>query len=158
MDYYPGDLVYFWRKQTKEKATGKHGMFLGPARVLATETKRKPDGSLEPGSSIWCVRGRRLIKCCVEQLRPASQREELLEHLSKDDETATPWTFPRVADELGGNEFDDITAEKPDDDQWEKICKHSFWEVYICNIDMCIYVYIHTYVKMDKYRHNAGLS
>lgn len=119
MDYYPGDLVYFWRKQTKEKATGKHGMFLGPARVLATETKRKPDGSLEPGSSIWCVRGRRLIKCCVEQLRPASQREELLEHLSKDDETATPWTFPRVADELGGNEFDDITAEKPDEDQWE---------------------------------------
>ena len=118
MDYYPGDLVYFWRKQTKEKAPGKHGMFLGPARILATETKRQPDGSLVPGSAIWCVRGRRLIKCCVEQLRPASQREELLEHLSKDEDTATPWTFPRVADELGGNEYEDITSEMPGEEQW----------------------------------------
>ena len=35
-----------------------NGMFLGPARVLCTETQRDPDGQLQPGASIWCVRGR----------------------------------------------------------------------------------------------------
>ena len=80
-DYPPGDMVYFWRKQVKSQAAGKNGMFLGPARVLATESKRNDQGELAAGSSIWCVRGRRLIKCCPEQLRRASAREELLEHI-----------------------------------------------------------------------------
>lgn len=75
-DYRPGDLVYFWRKQVSGRQGNKNGQFLGPARILATETKRQGDGTLTPGSSVWCVRGRRLIKCCPEQLRPASQREE----------------------------------------------------------------------------------
>lgn len=47
-DYYPGDLVYFWRKQLSGQHGGnlrqKNGCFLGPARVLVTETKRQPDG------------------------------------------------------------------------------------------------------------------
>ena len=117
--YYPGDLVYFWRKQVSNQHTGKHGQFVGPARILATETKRDPSGALAPGSSIWVVRGRRLLKCSVDQLRPASNREQLLEHLGSAGDPEAPWTFPRVAEELGGNEYLDISSEVPDDDAWE---------------------------------------
>ena len=60
-DYRPGDLVYFWRKQVKNKGVGKNGMFLGPAWILCTETKRDDHGNLHRGASIWCVRGRRLV-------------------------------------------------------------------------------------------------
>ena len=120
LHYHPGDLVYFWRKQTgKGNPTGKNGMFLGPARILATETRRQPDGGLRPGSAVWCVRGRRLIKCSPEQLRPATGREELVEHLYQGSAEATPWTLPRVASELGANEFDDISDEVPDLPTWQ---------------------------------------
>ena len=117
-DYRPGDLVYFWRKQVSGRQGNKNGQFLGPARILATETKRQGDGTLTPGSSVWCVRGRRLIKCCPEQLRPASQREELVEHLVHPNNDDTPWVFPRIVSELGGNEFLDISAEVPDSQEW----------------------------------------
>ena len=87
---------------------------MGPARILATETKREADGSLRPRSSIWVIRGRRLIKCCPEQLRPATQREELLEHITQDEQQQAPWTFSRLTQNLEGNEFEDITMEVPD--------------------------------------------
>ena len=78
IDYRPGDLVYFWRKQLKKQGVGKNGAFLGPARILAMETHKDDQGVPRPSRSIWCVRGRRLLKCSPEQLRPASAREELL--------------------------------------------------------------------------------
>ena len=53
----------------------------GTCESLATDTKRDSEGNLAPSSSAWLVRGRRLIKCCPEQLRPASEREELLDFL-----------------------------------------------------------------------------
>ena len=62
---------------------------MGPARILATEKHREVDGGLTPGSSVWLVRGRNLLKCCPEQLRRASEREELVEALSTP-ENATP--------------------------------------------------------------------
>lgn len=120
MDYRPGDLVYFWRKQVSGQPTGKHGRFHGPARVLATETKRDAHGALRPGSSVWCVRGRRLLKCSPEQLRPASRREELIEHLGEDEESRAPWTFPRITEGLGGNEYEDISQEIPDETTWRR--------------------------------------
>ena len=103
VDYRPGDLVYFWRKQVKNPGVGENGMFLGPARILAMETHKDEQGQLRPSRAIWCVRGRRLLKCSPEQLRPASPREELLDHLASEGEPTTPWTLPRVAAELGGN-------------------------------------------------------
>ena len=75
---------------------------MGPARILAVEKKRDQQGDLVPGSSVWLVRGRRLIKCCPEQLRHSSERETIIHELHTLDQQ--PWDFPRVADELGGNE------------------------------------------------------
>ena len=96
LTFYPRQLVHFWRSQ--ESGKGKHapgtkkGRFLGPARVLATETRRSESGELRPGSSVWLVRGRQLLKCAPEQLRHASQREELIEALSEDKNKKIPWT------------------------------------------------------------------
>ncbi|CAE7862191.1 RE1, partial [Symbiodinium sp. KB8] len=122
-DYKPGDLVYFWRSQgggqSRTQPGNKHGSFLGPARVLATETRKDQDGSLRPGSAIWCVRGRRLLKCAPEQLRHASTREEVLESLA-DSGQATPWTYTRVAEEIGGNQYEDLRDEIPDPSEWAR--------------------------------------
>ncbi|OLP93409.1 Copia protein [Symbiodinium microadriaticum] len=122
-DFRPGELVYFWRTQEsgqgRRQPGSKHGKFLGPARVLATETRREADGTLRPGSAVWCVRGRSLLKCCPEQLRHASEREELLESLARDHgEEETPWTFTKVAEEIGGNQYQDISEVKPDVQEW----------------------------------------
>ena len=120
LDYHPGELVYFWRVQDSSKnrqgPTSKRGQFMGPARILATETKRNPDGTLQPGSTVWCVRGRQLVKCCVEQLRKASPREELIDALAQDDKT--PWTFTRVAEQIGGNQYEDVSSDAPQLEEW----------------------------------------
>ena len=122
-DYQPGELVYFWRSQESGKARNqpgsKNGRFLGPARILATERRQDSDGTLRPGSAVWCVRGRNLIKCCPEQLRRASEREELLDSLAQTHyQAGTPWTFTRVAEEIGGNRYEDISHDKPAPTEW----------------------------------------
>ena len=118
--YQPGDLVYFWRSQVsgqgKHHPSSKRGMFLGPARILATESRRDSDGTLPPGSSVWCVRGRQLVKCSPEQLRP-----ELLDALAREHgELHTPWTFSRLSEELGGNQFLDVSHEVPSEQDWAR--------------------------------------
>ena len=121
-NYQPGELVFFWRSQEANKSQrqpgGKHGRFLGPARILAVETRRQEDGSLHPGGAVWLVRGRNLIKCSPEQLRRASQREELIEAMLPD--SRTPWTFSRLAEELGGNQYQDISSERPTPEEWTR--------------------------------------
>ena len=123
--YSPGDLVFFWRTQEsgqgRRAPSSKHGRFLGPARILATEGRRNPDGTTRAGSAIWLVRGRSLMKCSPEQLRHASAREELLEALaSKTPEGGTPWSFQKVAEEIGGNRYEDISSEIPEDQEWNR--------------------------------------
>ncbi|CAE7582483.1 RE1 [Symbiodinium sp. CCMP2592] len=122
-DYQPGELVFYWRCQDATKGRrqpgGKHGRFLGPARVLAVESRKEPDSSLRPGGAIWLVKGRSLLKCSPEQLRRASQREELVESLSDTHQRQTPWTFQTVAQEIGGNRFEDISAQ-PDLEEWRR--------------------------------------
>ena len=53
LDYQAGELVYLWRSQTGQQGRrqpgDKHGRFIGPARILATEKKRDEQGSLVAG-------------------------------------------------------------------------------------------------------------
>lgn len=118
MDFRPGDLVYYWRKQLPKSMEGnKNGGFLGPARILVTETKRNEHGELHEGSSVWLIRGRRLLKCTPEQLRHATVREEILENLVENENQKAPWTLPRIVSQLGKQEYEDITQEKPSRDE-----------------------------------------
>ena len=112
--FFPGDLVYYWRRQVpKSMEAHKGGGYLGPGRILVTETKRDETGALRPGSAVWLVRGRRLLKCAVEQLRHATHREELLEHMTDIEDKKAPWTLPRMVSELGKHEYEDLTGEIP---------------------------------------------
>ncbi|CAE7649118.1 RE1 [Symbiodinium sp. CCMP2592] len=104
-------------QQGRRQPGDKHGRFVGPARILATERKRESDGSLVPGGSVWLVRGRSLIKCCPEQIRRASEREQLVETLVSP-EQRTPWSFTRVASEIGGNQYQDVSSDKPTNREW----------------------------------------
>ena len=123
--FKPGDLVYFWRSheagQSRRSPGSKQGRFLGPARVLATETRRDEQGQPRPSGSVWCVRGRSLLKCSPEQLRFASPREELLETLAKEHgHESTPWTYTRVASEIGSSQFQDLSGEVPTEAEWDR--------------------------------------
>ena len=123
--YQPGDLVFYWRSQVSGQGRthpgSKRGHFLGPARVLAVETERESDGTSREGGSVWCIRGRQLVKCAREQLRPASEREEILEALARDHgQPSTPWTFNKLAAEIGGTQFQDLTSEIPDEHEWRR--------------------------------------
>ncbi|CAE7833265.1 RE1 [Symbiodinium sp. CCMP2592] len=104
-DYQPGELVFYWRCQDANKGRrqpgGKHGRFLGPARILATESRRDESGNLRPGGAVWLVKGRSLLKCSPEQLRRASEREELLEAMVSPADLKVPWTYHMVAEQIG---------------------------------------------------------
>ena len=111
LNFSAGGMVYIWRQQltgedAKQNKIGA-GRFVGPARILATEKKRDEHGNLVPGSSVWLVRGRRLLKGCPEQMRHATEREITVE--LQGGEHLPRWDFPRIAEELGGNEYDDFS-------------------------------------------------
>ena len=118
-DYDPGELVYIWRKQVSGQPGTKSGRFIGPARVLAVERHQSSDGGPGTSGSVWCVRGRRLVKCSVEQLRPATDREIILAELMPDHQP--DWSFQRVAEELGGNEYEDVSTEIPAEEEWSRL-------------------------------------
>ncbi|CAE7378923.1 RE1, partial [Symbiodinium pilosum] len=114
------DLVYFWRLQGKNRQSNgsglRHGAYAGPARILAMETKQK-DGKVTPGSSVWLIRGLRLVKASIEQLRPATERETVLHELTSTTPDL-PWTTTKLAEELGPHDYDDVTKDgAPDPDQ-----------------------------------------
>ena len=123
-DYQPGELVFYWRCQDAQKGRrqpgGKHGRFLGPARILATESRRDESGHLRPGGAVWLVKGRSLLKCSPEQLRRPSEREELLESLAAPHDQQAPWTYHMVAEQIGGNRYEDISTELPEADEWHR--------------------------------------
>ena len=122
--YRPGELVFYWRTQEASKGRrqpgSKHGRFLGPARILATESRTDDSGEVRPGGAVWLVKGRSLLKASPEQLRRATQREELVEALTENHAQQTPWTFHAVAEQIGGNRFEDISQEKPELQEWQR--------------------------------------
>ena len=116
--FVPGELVYYWRRQVqpKDRTSFRAGTFLGPARVLATES-RIEQGEVRPGSIVWLHCGGRLMKTAPEQLRRASLHEQEIEELKGPVEL--PWTFTALATDPRRRTYTDLTTELPDDDEWE---------------------------------------
>ena len=114
-EFFPGDLVFFWRSYIKKNQdgtriqTGAVGGYAGPARILALETRHDDDGKLKASSVVWLVRNNRLLKASIQQLRRASQRETVMHELERPPEL--PWTMTELAKPLGREEFDDISNE-----------------------------------------------
>ena len=122
--FKPGDLVFYWRKQigahgaeTKGQPF-KTGAFLGPARVLATETRLDDTGQRRPGSSVWIFRGSNLFKASPQQLRHASEREEAWAELQEDH--PIPWTISGILEQSKAKTYTDLTQEgipEPEDEE-----------------------------------------
>ena len=121
--YKPGDLVLYWRKQLaghghEVKGQGfKKGGFIGPARVLATETKLSETGERTPGQNIWIFRGTKLLKATPQLLRHASEREEAWAELKEDQ--PLPWTVTSILEQSKNKTFEDLTKVEPPLD-WEE--------------------------------------
>jgi hypothetical protein len=83
-----GEMVYFWRKgKGREQRPGKKGGWYGPALVLHQEQKLR-EGQLRHSNCVWVTHGDQLIRCAVEQLRPASEAEKMMFELR---DRAIPW-------------------------------------------------------------------
>ena len=122
--FVPGDLVFYWRRQVagREKERGfTIGSFVGPARVLAVETRTDEAGKLRPGSRVWLHRGGRLIKAAPEQLRAASERERAIEELKGPVEI--PWTITSLATHPQRKTYEDVSKDLPTDMDWEEACE-----------------------------------
>ena len=122
--FLPGDLVYYWRQQLPpgERGAFQSGKFIGPARVLATETRRE-EGHLRPGSVVWIHRGGRLLRAAPEQLRKASTHELEIEELKGPVEL--PWTISSLATDPSRRTFEDISGEIPDEGAWHQAAAES---------------------------------
>ena len=120
--YAPGDLVYYWRRQLppQDRHAFQAGKFLGPARVIAMET-RKEDGEFRPGSVIWLHRAGRLIKAAPEQLRRASLYEQQLEELKGPIDL--PWTITTLVTDPRRT-YVDISGDIPEEEEWEEALDH----------------------------------
>ena len=110
--FCPGDLVYAWRRMTPKADGNKHfkgGRFVGPYRVLGTETRVEESGELRPSHVIWLYRGGQLVKAAPQQLRAATAREEAWNELNN--QGVIPWT---VSDTLKNNpphQYEDISKD-----------------------------------------------
>lgn len=125
--FCPGDLVFYWRQQVPQNQGQRGGFswagqFVGPARVIAVETRVEENGQLRPGSCVWLHRGGRLIKAAPEQLRAASDRERAMEELKGPVEI--PWTISSLATHPNRRTYTDISHEKPSDDQFQSAVNH----------------------------------
>ena len=117
--YIPGDLVFYWRRQLphKDKQVFRSGKFLGPARVVATET-RQEQGELRPANIVWLHRAGRLLKAAPEQLRKASEYEQQVEELKGTIDL--PWTITQLASDPKRRTYVDIAQDLPDEAEWEE--------------------------------------
>ena len=117
--YSPGDLVYYWRFQTGKQdgpQQFRRGKFVGPARVLAVETKQTDQG-LEARDVIWLHRNGRLLKATTAQLRPASSREIAFEELRGP--LQVPWNISSICKEPSKHMYEDISHEEPQQEDYE---------------------------------------
>lgn len=117
-EYLPGNLIFFLENQVplKEKTMQNAGKFIGPARVIATETRREEGGELRPGHVVWLYRNGRLIQAIPEQLRKASPYEQQIEALSGP--VQLPLTITSLTTHKEKAAYKDISKEIPSDAQW----------------------------------------
>ena len=127
-NFCPGDLVFAWRRMTPKQDGQKHfrgGRFVGPYRVLGTESRIGDQRKIEAGKVIWLYRGGQLVKAAPQQLRPATSREEAWSELQ--DPTPIPWTISETLQKQPPHQFEDVTADvelMPPDAEFQELEDH----------------------------------
>ena len=116
--YTQGQLVYMYRRRGKGLLSTRHGTWLGPARVVGTESST---GSKIP-RIVWCSYNGFLYRCSPEGLRPMSEDEAEFRKLAQD------LAVSKLPDELesadkslsaGFGNYQDLSQEVPEDGDFE---------------------------------------
>ena len=116
--YTQGQLVYMYRRRGKGLLSTRHGTWLGPARVVGTESST---GSKIP-RIVWCSYNGFLYRCSPEGLRPMSEDEAEFRKLAQD------LAVSKLPDELesadkslaaGFGNYKDLSQEVPSEGDFE---------------------------------------
>ncbi|CAE7884699.1 RE1 [Symbiodinium microadriaticum] len=111
--YVVGQSVYVFRRQGRGQLNTRHGAWLGPGRVVGTESFRE-DSPIP--RVIWVVVNGFMYKCSPECLRPVAEDEVAFRHAAQEFHTG------RLAEELEqatpsrrgpAGRFFDLTREPP---------------------------------------------
>eukprot|EP00435_Cladocopium_sp_Y103_P013473 s905_g3.t1 len=114
--FVQGQLVYMFRSQGKGQLLTRHGKWLGPGRIIGTESS---SGSVIP-RLIWVSYNGYLYRCSPEGLRPLAEDESTFRELSKDLSAGSLHDdLERAEDKLAerAGQFVDLLPDKPVEDE-----------------------------------------
>lgn len=114
--YSPGQLVYFFRRRGRAQLSTRHGVWLGPARVIGVESST---GSSIP-RLVWVSFNGFLNRCSPEGLRPVPEDEAEFKRLAKELASGSgPPDLESAENALRRGQYQDCTEELPQADDFE---------------------------------------
>eukprot|EP00439_Symbiodinium_sp_Y106_P048762 s3212_g6.t1 len=105
-EYRPGSLAMLWRARVRHG----HGGWTGPLRVL-----------LQEGSTVWLATGATLVRAKLNQLRPCTEREQLVVSTQGATIHQTAVGLDTLLKGYRGKHFLDASGETPGDELEENL-------------------------------------
>ena len=105
-EYRPGSLAMLWRARVRHG----HGGWTGPLRVL-----------LQEGSTVWLATGATLVRAKLNQLRPCTEREQLVVSTQGATIHQTAFGLDTLLKGYRGKHFLDASGETPGDELEENL-------------------------------------
>ena len=114
--YYPGQLVYFFRRRGRAQLSTRHGVWMGPARVVGVESSK---GHVIP-RAVWVSYNGFLNRCSPEGLRPIPEEEQEFKRLARELSVGQlPADLEETAQTLRNGQYQDCIGELPGDEDLE---------------------------------------
>ena len=116
--YITGQMVYFFRRRARGLLSTRHGVWLGPGKIIGAETL---SGGPIP-RVIWVSYNGCLYRCSPESLRPIPQDEAEFRALSKSLDSGSLDPELESARQLlsgPGGQFQDLTQDVPGDEDFQ---------------------------------------
>ncbi|OLQ07002.1 putative ribosome biogenesis protein RLP24 [Symbiodinium microadriaticum] len=105
-EYKPGSLAMLWRQRVRHG----HGGWTGPLRVL-----------LQEGTTVWLATGSTLVRAKLNQLRPSTEREQLIVSTQGATLHKTAVGLDTLLKGYRGKHFLDASSESPGDELEENL-------------------------------------
>ena len=129
VDLEPGTWVmYFRRGKVTRGAIGapsKSGLWLGPARVIMTESVQQWSGSVHSTTGqigvVWLSHGNKLIRCHPTQLRRCSEREVSIASLKGLVQISVPTSVTELTNALSLGQYEDLSTDLPTGDDLREV-------------------------------------
>ena len=112
--FIQGQQVYMFRRRARGLLSTRHGVWLGPGRIIGTESAS--DGPIP--RIIWVSFNGMIYRCAPESLRPMAEDEAHFRQLSKDLAVGSlPDDVERAEEKLHGRfgNYVDLTKDLPED-------------------------------------------